>query len=122
VIPTKPGRNAETPCSSELVDLAAAPAGRQDGASAGTPHKLLVTPEEATAILSVGRTTVYELMATGQLESVQIKSCRRIPAAALQRFVQRLLEGSERAGSNGEGVSDSEGAGGALRCSRSTAP
>jgi excisionase family DNA binding protein len=58
------------------------------------PYKLLVTPEEAAAILSVGRTTVYDLMAAGHLESVHVKSCRRIPVAALERFVQRLLEDS----------------------------
>jgi excisionase family DNA binding protein len=122
VIPTQPDRNAEIPRSCTLVELGAIPGDNQKGESAGWRYKLLVTPEEAAAILSVGRTTVYEFIATGQLESVQIKSCRRIPMAALQRFVQRLLEGSERAGPNGEGGSSSEGAGRALRCSRSTAP
>jgi excisionase family DNA binding protein len=94
VIPTQPDRDAETPWPLRLADLAAVSADPQDGAFASTLFKLLVTPEEAAAILSVGRTTIYELMATRQLESVQIKSCRRIPVAALQRFVQRLLEGS----------------------------
>jgi hypothetical protein len=36
---------------------------------------------------------VYDLMGSGQLDSVRIKSCRRIPVAALERFVLRLLEG-----------------------------
>jgi excisionase family DNA binding protein len=69
------------------------PVDKQKGEFADAPYKLLVTPEEAAAILSVGRTTMYELMATGELESVHVKSCRRIPLAALERFVQRLLEG-----------------------------
>jgi excisionase family DNA binding protein len=87
VIPTQPDR------SSRLAELRAVPGDNQKGEFADTSHKLLVTPEEAAAILSVGRTTVYELMATGELESVHVKSCRRIPVAALERFVQRLLEG-----------------------------
>ncbi len=55
------------------------------------PAKLLVTPEEAAAMLSVSRTTVYHLMAASELPSVQIASCRRIPVAALEHFVQDLL-------------------------------
>jgi excisionase family DNA binding protein len=94
VTPTQPDRKAETAWSPRLVEARAALAEPHKGETAGVPYKLLVTPEEAAVILSVGRTTVYELMASGQLESVQIKSCRRIPVAALQRFVQRLLEGS----------------------------
>jgi hypothetical protein len=35
-------------------------------------HKLLVPPDEAAVILSLGRTKVFELMATGQLSSVRI--------------------------------------------------
>ena len=92
--PTQPDRKAETGWSPSLLESSAAPADPHEGETAGVPYKLLVTPEEAAVILSVGRTTVYELMATGQLESVHIKSCRRIPVAALQRFVESLLEGS----------------------------
>jgi excisionase family DNA binding protein len=94
VIPTQPDRNSETRWSPSLVDTGPAPAGPQKGEVAVAPYKLLVTPEEAAAILSVGRTTVYDLMAAGHLESVHVKSCRRIPVAALERFVQRLLEDS----------------------------
>jgi excisionase family DNA binding protein len=54
-------------------------------------HKLLVPPDEAAVILSVGRTKIFELMATGQLPSVRIGSSRRIPVSALERFVQQLL-------------------------------
>jgi excisionase family DNA binding protein len=37
-----------------------------------TGDQLLVTPEEAARRLSVGRTTIYELMASGELQSVNI--------------------------------------------------
>jgi excisionase family DNA binding protein len=93
VIPTQPDPQAETPRSLRLAQLRAIPGDNQKGESAYTPYKLLVTPEEAAAILSVGRTTVYELMATGELEFVHVKSCRRIPVVALERFVRRPLDG-----------------------------
>ncbi|ETA03993.1 transcriptional regulator [Frankia sp. CcI156] len=52
--------------------------------------KLLLTPAEAAEILAVGRSTVYELLAAGDLESVRIGRSRRIPRAALDAFVRRL--------------------------------
>jgi excisionase family DNA binding protein len=54
--------------------------------------QLLVTPEEAARRLSVGRTTIYELMSTGELESVNIGRCRRVPVSSLSSFVRRLLK------------------------------
>jgi excisionase family DNA binding protein len=46
--------------------------------------QLLLTPEHAAAKLDVGRTTVYALMASGELRSVKIGRSRRVPAAALE--------------------------------------
>ena len=40
--------------------------------------RLLLTPERAAERLDVGRTTVYGLLATGELESVRIGRSRRI--------------------------------------------
>ena len=62
------------------------------GPPVAQPYKLLVTPKEAAEILSVGRTTIFELMAGGQLPSVRIRSSRRIPMVALQQLVQQLLD------------------------------
>jgi excisionase family DNA binding protein len=53
--------------------------------------KLLLTPEEAAVMLSVGRTRVYELIGSGQLAAVRIGASRRIPLQELQRFVDQLL-------------------------------
>ncbi len=53
--------------------------------------KLLLTPEETAALLSVSRTRVYELMRTKKLESVRIGASRRVPAAALESFVRQLV-------------------------------
>ena len=56
--------------------------------------KLLLTPTEAAAALGISRSKVYELMATGQLESVQIGACRRVPADALTAFLEQLPRAS----------------------------
>ena len=53
--------------------------------------QLLVTPEEAARRLSVGRTTVDELMSTGELQSVNIGRCRRVPVSSLTLFVSSLI-------------------------------
>jgi len=52
--------------------------------------KLLLTPEEAADILSLGRTKVFQLIGDGTLRSVRIGKCRRVPASALVELVERL--------------------------------
>jgi excisionase family DNA binding protein len=49
-----------------------------------------VTPEEAAAILAIGRNTVYDLMRTSALPSVKVGRCRRILAAHLREYVENL--------------------------------
>jgi excisionase family DNA binding protein len=56
--------------------------------------QLLVTPEEAARRLSLGRTTIYELMASGELQSVSVGRCRRVPVSELCSFVARLADGT----------------------------
>ena len=56
-----------------------------------TDDQLLVTPVEAARRLSVGRTTIYELMSSGELQSVNIGRCRRVPVSSLSSFVSRLI-------------------------------
>jgi excisionase family DNA binding protein len=52
--------------------------------------KLLLKPEDAADVLSIGRSKVYELIGTGELASVRIGASRRVPADALVEFVTRL--------------------------------
>lgn len=54
------------------------------------PDALLYKPENAAAMLGIGRTKVFALMSEGQLESVQIGRSRRIPRASLEAYVARL--------------------------------
>lgn len=52
--------------------------------------RLLVTVEQAAEILGVGRTTMYELLAEGDIRAVQIRRCRRIAMSELRAYVARL--------------------------------
>jgi excisionase family DNA binding protein len=58
--------------------------------------KLLFTIEEAAEVLSVGRSTVYDLVRMRLLDTVLIGRSRRIPASALRELIERLRE-SDRA-------------------------
>lgn len=57
-------------------------------------ERLLLTLEEAARRLSVGRTTLYELAAGGQLQTVTIGRCRRVPLSSLNSFVEQLTSES----------------------------
>jgi excisionase family DNA binding protein len=55
-------------------------------------EKLLFTIEEAAEVLSVSRSTVYDLVRMRLLDTVLIGRSRRVPASALQGLVDRLRE------------------------------
>jgi excisionase family DNA binding protein len=61
------------------------------------PVKLLLTIDEASAMLSLGRTRVYGLVMRNEIFSVKVGGSRRIPVAALHDFVGRLVD-SQKAG------------------------
>ena len=52
-----------------------------------TPRKLLVSVEEAAQMLSIGRSLVYKLVLSKQVQSVKIGRTRRIPVFALEAFI-----------------------------------
>jgi excisionase family DNA binding protein len=52
--------------------------------------RLLLRPEEVAQALNVGRSTVFELLRTGELRSVKIGALRRIPTDALAEYVDGL--------------------------------
>lgn len=53
--------------------------------------KELLTVPEAAGLLSLSRTTVYELVAAGDLPVVKIGRATRIPAEALRAWVARQM-------------------------------
>jgi excisionase family DNA binding protein len=62
-----------------------------DEAAAGeSVPRLLLTPEEAARALGVGRSTLFKLLASGELGSVRIGTARRVSLAQLERFVDGL--------------------------------
>jgi excisionase family DNA binding protein len=54
------------------------------------PRLLLTVPEAAEA-LAISRSKLYELLASGDVASIRIDGSRRIPLAALEEYVSRLL-------------------------------
>lgn len=64
------------------------------------PHAtpLLLTVPQAAAMLSLGRTTVYELIGSGELETVVIGRARRVPVAAVVEFVEQRSVAAARYG------------------------
>lgn len=54
--------------------------------------RLLYRPDEAAEVLGIGRSRLYELLASGQMSSVHIGRSRRVPAEALTAYVRDLHE------------------------------
>jgi excisionase family DNA binding protein len=52
--------------------------------------QLLLTPEAAARVLSIGRTSLFALLKEGNLHSVHIGRSCRITRAELKRYVARL--------------------------------
>ena len=63
---------------------------RNEEPHGGAGRRLLVSPEEAASMLSVARSTVYVLMASGELPSVKIGKSRRLRVEDIEAFVDRL--------------------------------
>lgn len=55
-------------------------------------EKIFYRPAEAARVLSIGRTRLYDLMRTGEVESVKVGASRLIPAEALLEFAERLCQ------------------------------
>lgn len=51
--------------------------------------KLLLKPSEAFKAMSIGRSTGYALIASGELPSIRIGRAVRVPVDALKQWVER---------------------------------
>ena len=51
-------------------------------------ERLLLRPHEAAELLGLGRSTVYELIASGAIPSITIGRSRRVPLEALRAWVR----------------------------------
>lgn len=50
---------------------------------------LLLRVDEAAEALALSRTKLYELMASGELESVKLGRARRVPVAAIRDLLDQ---------------------------------
>jgi len=55
-----------------------------------TKDKRLFTVPQTQAMLGIGRTTLWNMIASGEIESVRIGRSRRITAEAIDQFVEGL--------------------------------
>ncbi len=53
--------------------------------------RLLLTVPEAAGALAISRSKLYQLIASGAVDSILIGGSRRIPLTALEAYISRLL-------------------------------
>ncbi len=56
---------------------------------------ILVTVDDAAAMLSIGRTAAWELVRKRKIKSVKIGRTRRIPLNEIEEYVRKLIEDEE---------------------------
>ena len=59
------------------------------------PIRLVLTIEQAARRLGIGRTLMYSLVMSGEVESVTIGRLRRIPVECLTEYVNKLRNSAE---------------------------
>jgi excisionase family DNA binding protein len=78
-----------------------APGTPDPGSTGGQDDGLLLTVEEAAQRLRLGRTLVYGLISSGELESVKVGRLRRVPAECLPEYVATLRRTTNPEAANG---------------------
>ena len=53
---------------------------------------ILVSVVDVARMLSIGRTAAWELVRKQKIKSVKIGRTRRVPIAAIQDYVERLMD------------------------------
>jgi len=56
--------------------------------------RLLVKPMEAAQLIGVGRTRIYEMLASGEIPSIHIGRSVRIPTDKLRQWVEEKTQDS----------------------------
>jgi excisionase family DNA binding protein len=59
---------------------------------------LLLTVNQAAQLLGIGRSTLYELIDTGDIRSVKVGASRRVPLKAVHEYIDGLLGDHEGTG------------------------
>src|SRR6266702_4924426 len=63
---------------------------RQPAYAGPADGKLLLTVDEAAYRLGIGRTLLYNLISTGEVQAVPVGRLRRVPSESLTEYVDRL--------------------------------
>lgn len=50
-------------------------------------EKMLLKPTEVAEMLRIGRSLVYGMLATGELPSIRVGHCIRVPKASLEKWI-----------------------------------
>jgi excisionase family DNA binding protein len=66
------------------------------------PGQILYSVEEAAGLLGIGRTFMFHLLATGEIDSLKIGRLRKIPRDAIDGYIDRL-RARQGATTNGSG-------------------
>jgi excisionase family DNA binding protein len=61
-----------------------------------TSERLLLTVEEAAQCLNIGRTLAWERVRRGDLPTVRLCRCVRVPWPALQEWIAGQVKGGSR--------------------------
>jgi len=64
----------------------------------GGGSRLLYSVAEAASLLGVGRTYMFRLIATGEVESIKVGKLRKIPHDALGRYIDQQRPGQPTTG------------------------
>ena len=59
-------------------------------------EKILLKPSEAFKAMSIGRSTGYAMIASGELPCVRIGRAVRVPVSALKEWVERQTNNREK--------------------------
>ena len=54
------------------------------------PEPKLLKVDEAALMLRIGRSTLYEFIYSGEIESVKVGRSRRIPVEAVEDFTRKM--------------------------------
>jgi excisionase family DNA binding protein len=58
----------------------------------GVSERLMLRPSEAAEAIGISRSKAYQLIAEGQIPSVRVGGCVRVPVAALRDWINRELQ------------------------------
>jgi excisionase family DNA binding protein len=56
-----------------------------------TTPRTMLTPEQAAEALGIGRTTMFALIKSGEIESVRVGRLRRVPLDSIEAYTNRLI-------------------------------